>query len=186
MATFTQTDIFEHLLSKTHLIVSFRKQDKQGLLLLVYSNSSVFGVHTCVFVFCQLRFCQLIHLAPFWGWINVNAKPKKCERGLCCVDKCFEIVLISISVYTCSRTAGTAVFISEIDLLAILQKCLDRAIFLYNARFDGVALELPSQLCTFENSTKCSKVCIVRLRFFFRIAKRSIVVLLLTTFLNFS
>ena len=34
-----------------------------------------------------------------------------------------------------------------------------------------MALELLSLLCTFENSTKCSKI---RLRFFSRIAKRSI------------
>ena len=51
-----------------------------------------------------------------------------------------------------------------IDLLAILQKSLDRAIFLYNfireVRKSGgrVALELRSQLCTFENSTNCNEI----------------------------
>ena len=47
-----------------------------------------------------------------------------------------------------------------IDLLAILQKSLDRALFdtFLNTRFDRVALELLSLLCTFGNSTKCSKV----------------------------
>ena len=44
-----------------------------------------------------------------------------------------------------------------IDLLAILQKSLDRATFLYT-RFDGVASELRSQLCTFENSINCNEV----------------------------
>ena len=44
--------------------------------------------------------------------------------------------------------------------LAILQKSLDRALFytfLYTG-FDRVAIELLSQLCTFENSTECSKI----------------------------
>ena len=47
-----------------------------------------------------------------------------------------------------------------IDLLPIQQKSLDRAFFytfLYT-RFDRVALELLSLLCTFETSTKCTKV----------------------------
>ena len=43
------------------------------------------------------------------------------------------------------------------DLLAILQKRLDRALFLC-VTFDRVALELLSVLCRFENSTKCSKI----------------------------
>ena len=49
---------------------------------------------------------------------------------------------------------------SRIDLLAILQKSLDRAIFLYkfNMRFDRVALQLRLQLCTFENSTNCNEI----------------------------
>ena len=48
----------------------------------------------------------------------------------------------------------------EIDLLAILQKSLDRAIFLYilYARLDRVALELLTLLFTFENSTKCNEI----------------------------
>ena len=48
----------------------------------------------------------------------------------------------------------------SIDLLAILEKSLDRAIFLYNlyARLDRVALELRSQLCKFENSTNCNEI----------------------------
>ena len=49
-----------------------------------------------------------------------------------------------------------------IDLLAILQKSLDRAIFVYipflYARLDRVALELRLQLCTFETSTKSSEI----------------------------
>ena len=48
----------------------------------------------------------------------------------------------------------------QIDLLAILHKSLDRAFcytFLYT-RFDRLALELLSLLCTFENSTDCSKI----------------------------
>ena len=47
-----------------------------------------------------------------------------------------------------------------IDLLAILQKSLDRAIFytILHTRFDRVALELRSQLCTFENSTNCNEI----------------------------
>ena len=45
---------------------------------------------------------------------------------------------------------------SAIELLAILEKGLERALFLciLYARFDRVALELLSLLCTFENSTK--------------------------------
>ena len=39
-----------------------------------------------------------------------------------------------------------------IDLLTILQKSLDRA------TFDRVALELRSQLCTFENSINCDEI----------------------------
>ena len=48
----------------------------------------------------------------------------------------------------------------SIDLLAIQQKSLDRALFytLLYERLDRVALELQSLLCTFENSTKCSEV----------------------------
>ena len=44
-----------------------------------------------------------------------------------------------------------------IDLSAILQKSLDRAVFytILYARFDRVALEVPSLLCTFENSSNC-------------------------------
>ena len=47
-----------------------------------------------------------------------------------------------------------------IDLSTLLQKSLDRALFytfLYT-RFDRVAFELLSLLCTFENSTECSKI----------------------------
>ena len=47
--------------------------------------------------------------------------------------------------------------ITGIDLLAILQKSLDQALFftvLY-ARLDRVALEPLSLLCTFENSSEC-------------------------------
>ena len=48
----------------------------------------------------------------------------------------------------------------NIDLLAILQKSLDRALFLYIfirvVRLSGVGLL--SLLCTFENSTECSKI----------------------------
>ena len=54
-----------------------------------------------------------------------------------------------------------------IDLLAILQKSLDRAIFFYTilyARFDRVALELRSQLCTFENSTNWMKYRSIHIR----------------------
>ena len=49
---------------------------------------------------------------------------------------------------------------SRIDLLAILLKSLDRALFLYilHTRFDRVALELLSFLYIFENSTKCRKM----------------------------
>ena len=47
----------------------------------------------------------------------------------------------------------------SIELLAILQKSLDRALFLYiNAGLDRVALELRSLLCTFQKSTNCSKL----------------------------
>ena len=49
---------------------------------------------------------------------------------------------------------------AAIDLLAVLLKSLDRMIFdtfLY-ARFDQVMVELLSLLCTFENSTECSKI----------------------------
>ena len=42
------------------------------------------------------------------------------------------------------------------SVLAILQKSLNRATFLY-AKFDGVALGLLSLLCTFENSSKCKQ-----------------------------
>ena len=55
----------------------------------------------------------------------------------------------------------TMPFSSRIDLLAILQMSLDRALFLYiflYTRFDRVALELLSQLCKFENSAECSKI----------------------------
>ena len=47
-----------------------------------------------------------------------------------------------------------------IDLLAILEKSLDRALLLYilYTRFDRMALELLSPSCTFENSTNCSKI----------------------------
>ena len=45
-----------------------------------------------------------------------------------------------------------------IDLLAILQNGLDRALFLYIIAHDRVALELLSQLCKFENSTECNKI----------------------------
>ena len=48
----------------------------------------------------------------------------------------------------------------RIDLLAILQKSLDRAIFclISYPRFDRVALEPRSQLCTSETSTNCNEI----------------------------
>ena len=47
-----------------------------------------------------------------------------------------------------------------IDLLTILHKSLGRALCLYIffARIDRVALEVLSQFCTFEHSTKCSEI----------------------------
>ena len=50
---------------------------------------------------------------------------------------------------------------TSIDPLAILQKSLDGAMFFYKilyARLDRVALELRSQLYTFENSTQCNQI----------------------------
>ena len=50
---------------------------------------------------------------------------------------------------------------SIIDLLAIPQKGLDRALFVYTffyTRCNRVALKLLSQLYTFENSANCSKM----------------------------
>ena len=46
---------------------------------------------------------------------------------------------------------------TRIDLVAILQKSLDRALFyaILYARLYRVALEVLSQLCTFENSSNC-------------------------------
>ena len=70
-----------HLFSKTHLTVSFGRQDKPGLLLLAYSNSPVL-MSTLQMRLCFAPFllnsvvCQRIHLAPFLGLINMNAKPK--------------------------------------------------------------------------------------------------------------
>ena len=54
----------------------------------------------------------------------------------------------------------TALTEMPMDLLAILQKSMDRVIFLYNfireVRLSGVRAR--SQLCTFENSTKCTEI----------------------------
>ena len=55
--------------------------------------------------------------------------------------------------------AGCLLIDMLIDVLAILQKSLDRPLFytFLNKTFDRLALELLSLLCTFENSTKCIK-----------------------------
>ena len=46
---------------------------------------------------------------------------------------------------------------AAVGLLAVVLTSLDQVIF-SNARFDRVVIELLILLCTFENSTECSKI----------------------------
>ena len=76
-----------------------------------------------------------------------------CHRYRCLYRYCYCCIFLNFA----SIVLDITVVVPKIDLLAFLQNSLDRALFLCNlyARFDRVALELLSLLCTFENSSKC-------------------------------
>ena len=63
-------------------------------------------------------------------------------------------------VHLCYNTCKNHWNTQAIDLLAILRKSLDRALFLdifvHEARLNGVRASII--LCTFENSTKCNEI----------------------------
>ena len=70
----TKTDIFQQVFTLAFSLLE--NKTSKACLLLAYSNSFVLSVQT---VLIQLRFCQLIDLAPFLEWINVTAKPKTAD-----------------------------------------------------------------------------------------------------------